>query len=123
MIHHLDLAELLHLAESVPGDPQVDDYGALVSATTRPSAAVSEIECYQSLTGKAAALLHTLALLEPLEHSNKRYALVAALAFMEANGVRVKPDVGRAAALLADIKPGMSGVRAIARSLREWTAA
>ncbi|WP_432093709.1 fic family toxin-antitoxin system, toxin component [Streptomyces sp. bgisy100] len=120
MIHDLDLGNLLQLAERIPGDPQVDDYGALVCAAKRPSAAVGDIECYQTLTGKAASLLHSLALLQPLEHSNNRFALIAALSWLEANGVRMKPDPKQAEAVLSAVRPGMAGVRAVARGLREW---
>ncbi|MGW7052161.1 fic family toxin-antitoxin system, toxin component [Streptomyces sp. NPDC054887] len=120
MIHPPELAELLHVAESIPGDPQVDDYGALVTAVARPSASVGGIECYQTLTGKAAVLLQTLALLGPLEHSNLRFGWYAAVGFLEANGVRLKPDPARATALLSRVAPGMPGVRALARDLREW---
>lgn len=69
--HPLDVAFLLHAAELLDGDPQVDDFGPLYAAVARVNARAMERDVYGSLFLKAAALLQPLAKLPCLEHSTK----------------------------------------------------
>ncbi len=57
---------LLHAAELLPGDPQVDDYGPLYATVARVNARAMERDVYGSVYLKAAALLQTLAKLPVL---------------------------------------------------------
>ncbi|MFC5800860.1 fic family toxin-antitoxin system, toxin component [Streptomyces formicae] len=120
MTHHLDLSQLLWTAERLPGDPQADDYGSLIAAIDRAGAAAFGYEVYGSVPLKAAALFQTIALLKPLEHSNKTFAFAAARAFMRANGQVLRPKPDQLSELLANIQPGAPGVRAIAERLAQW---
>ncbi|MFG3254579.1 fic family toxin-antitoxin system, toxin component [Streptomyces sp. NPDC048172] len=121
MTHHLDFRQLLWAAEQLPGDPQADDYGALVVAAERTAAEAFGYEVYGSTPLKAAALLQTIVLLEPLEHSNRTFGFAAARAFLMANGMRLRPKPDELRELMADIRPGAAGVRAIAERLTRWT--
>ncbi|GAA3485596.1 hypothetical protein GCM10018966_101290 [Streptomyces yanii] len=73
-LHPLDVTFLLHAAELLPGDPQVDDFGPLYAAVARANAKAMERDIYGSLHLKAAALLQTLARLPCLGHSNEAFA-------------------------------------------------
>ncbi|MGW7674721.1 fic family toxin-antitoxin system, toxin component, partial [Streptomyces sp. NPDC054775] len=72
--HPLDVTFLLHAAELLDGDPQVDDYGPLYAAIARVNARAMERDIYGSPYLKAAALLQTLAKLPCLEHSGEAFA-------------------------------------------------
>ena len=66
--------------------PEVRNWGLLESALARPRASVFGEEAYPGLTGKAAALLHSLATNHALVDGNKRLGLVAVLLFYGMNG-------------------------------------
>jgi len=95
---------LLRLAETLPGDPQVDDLGPLYAAVARHQAAAMGQDVYGSDWLKAAALLHTLARLPGLEHSNRAFACADAVT------------------LVKDVSAGLIGVQQIASALRSWQA-
>ncbi|WP_093800335.1 hypothetical protein [Streptomyces sp. Wb2n-11] len=121
MTHHLDLSQLLWTAEQVPGDPQADDLGVLIAGSARTQAKAFDHEVYGSVPLKAAALMQTLALLAPLERGNKAFAFTAARAFMRANGLRLQPPPDELRKVLASIRPGAAGVRALSEHLHRWS--
>lgn len=120
MTHHLELPELLWLAERIHGDPAADDLGALEAAAFRHQAGRMDTDYYGSVWLKAAALLHTVVLLRPLEHSNHRFGFLAARGFLEANGITLDPEPAQLRDTLAGVEPGMAGVHTVARALRQW---
>lgn len=120
-LHPLDLTFLLHAAELLDGDPQVDDYGPLHAAVARVNARAMERDIYASLHLKAAALLQTLVKLPCLEHSNEAFAWHSAEAFLVLNGRRPEYPPKAAVALVRDAASGALGVAQIARQLRSWT--
>ncbi len=67
----LDLQFLLHAAELLDGDPQVDDYGPLYAAVARVNAHAMDRDIYGSPYLRAAALLQTLVKL-PLSNTPTR---------------------------------------------------
>lgn len=87
-ITYLDTEDLLGLTRALNAGP-VRDLGLLESAAARPRTDVFGHEAYPSLTGKAAALMHSLAKNHPLVDGNKRLAWLAALVFLDINGVQV----------------------------------
>ncbi|MET7717239.1 fic family toxin-antitoxin system, toxin component [Streptomyces sp. NPDC005407] len=119
--HLLDVTFLLHAAELLPGDPQVDDLGPLYAAVARVNARAMDRDVYGSLYLKAAALLQTLAKLPCLEHSNEAFAWHSAEAYLALNGRRLDYPPKAALALVRDAAAGTLGVPRIARQLREWT--
>ncbi|MEU6768237.1 fic family toxin-antitoxin system, toxin component [Streptomyces sp. NPDC046853] len=121
--HPLDVSFLLHAAELLEGDPQVDDLGPLYAAIGRVNARALEHDIYGSLNLKAAALLHTLARLPCLEHSNAAFAWHSTEAYLTLHERRLDYPIKAAAELVRDAASGTRGVAGIARQLRDWTVA
>ncbi|MDX2682972.1 MULTISPECIES: fic family toxin-antitoxin system, toxin component [Streptomyces] len=121
--HPLDVTFLLHAAELLDGDPQVDDYGPLYAAVARVNARALEHDVYGSLHLKAGALLQTLAKLPCLEHSNEAFAWHATEAYLILNARRLDYPPKAAVALVRDAACGALGVARIARQLRDWSVA
>ncbi|MFD5097490.1 fic family toxin-antitoxin system, toxin component [Streptomyces albidochromogenes] len=119
--HPLDIGFLLHAAELLDGDPQVDDLGPLYAAVARSNAGAMERDIYGSLHLKAGALLQTLARLPCLEHSGDAFAWHSTEAYLALNGHRLDYPPKAAVALVRDTAAGVLGVARIARQLREWT--
>jgi death-on-curing protein len=119
--HPLDVPFLLHAAELLDGDPQVDDLGPLYAAVARVNARAMEREVYGSLYLKAGALLQTLAKLPPLEHSNEAFAWHSTEAYLALNERQLEYPPKGAVALVRDAASGAVGVARIARQLRDWT--
>ncbi|KMS86511.1 MULTISPECIES: toxin Fic [Streptomyces] len=120
-LHPLDVAFLLHAAELLPGDPQVDDYGPLYAAAGRVNARAMERDIYGSVYLKAAALLQTLVKLPCLEHSNEAFAWHSTEAYLALNGHRLGYPPKEAVSLVRDTASGTLGVGLIGRQLRSWT--
>ncbi|MEU1519813.1 fic family toxin-antitoxin system, toxin component [Streptomyces sp. NPDC005811] len=121
--HPLDVTFLLHAAELLADDPQVDDYGPLFAAVARVNAKAMDRDVYGSVHLKAAALLQTLARLPSLEHSNEAFAWHATEAYLILHSRELAYPPKAAVALVRDAASGALGVARIARQLREWTAA
>jgi death on curing protein len=82
---YLSLEDLLDLVNALRAGP-VRDLGLLDSACHRPQASFFGQEAYPALTGKAAALMHSLACNYALADGNKRLALLATVVFLRING-------------------------------------
>jgi prophage maintenance system killer protein len=117
-----EVAYLLRLAETLPGDPQVDDLGPLYAAVARHQAAAMGQDVYGSNWLKAASLLHTLTRLPCLEHSNRAFAWAAAVGFLAINDHALDYKPADAVALTKDVSSGQIGVQQIASILRSWQA-
>lgn len=117
----IDVPFLLHAAERLPGDPQVDDLGPLYAAVERIYARAMDRDIYSSPHLKAAALLQTLVKLPCLEHSNEAFAWHSAEAFLALSGHRLSYPPKAAVALVHDASAGSLGIARIARQLRDWT--
>ncbi|MEU3255110.1 fic family toxin-antitoxin system, toxin component [Streptomyces sp. NPDC006997] len=120
--HPLDVTFLLHAAELLDGDPQVDDYGPLYAAVARVNARAMERDIYGSPYLRAAALLQTLVRLPCLEHSNEAFAWHAAEGYLVLDGHRLDYPPKAAVALVRDAASGALGVARVARQLRDWAA-
>ncbi|MFJ9821857.1 fic family toxin-antitoxin system, toxin component [Streptomyces sp. NPDC101151] len=119
-LHPLDVAFLLHAAELLPGDPQVDDYGPLYAAVARVNARAMERDVYGSPYLKAAALLQTLAKLPCLEHSGEAFAWHSTEAYLALNGHRLDYPPKEAVSLVRDAATGTIEIGLIGRQLRAW---
>lgn len=117
----LDVTFLLHAAELLPGDPQVDDYGPLYAAVSRVNARAMDRDVYGSLYLKAAALLQTLVRLPCLEHSNEAFAWHCAEAYLVLNGCRLEYPPKEAVVLVRETASGALGVGRVGRQLRAWS--
>ncbi|MBH1935939.1 fic family toxin-antitoxin system, toxin component [Streptomyces sp. AV19] len=117
----MDVPYLLHAAELLPGDPQVDDYGILFAAVARMYARPMGRDVYGSPHLQAGALLVTLVRLPCLEHSNDRFAWHACEAFLTLNGYRLDYRPKDAVALVREAASGAVDVAQVARLLHTWT--
>lgn len=117
----LEVTFLLHAAQLLPGDPQVDDFGPLYAAVARVNARALEHDIYGSVYLRAAALLQTLARLPCLEHSNEAFAWHSAEAYLALNGHRLDYLPKEAVSLVRDAASGAMGVGLIGRQLRAWS--
>ncbi|MFC4517597.1 MULTISPECIES: fic family toxin-antitoxin system, toxin component [Streptomyces] len=117
----IDVPFLLHAAELLPGDPQVDDYGPLYGAVARMYARAMDRDIYGSLHLKAGALLTSLVRMPCLEHSNDRFAWHATEAFLALNEIRLDYQPKDAVVLVRDAAAGAAGVAQVAHQLRAWT--
>ncbi|MGH2858662.1 MAG: type II toxin-antitoxin system death-on-curing family toxin [Solirubrobacteraceae bacterium] len=87
---HLDLDEILHIAErTIGGAPVIRDQGLLQSALARPQASAFGEDAYQTIHDQTAALLHSVARNHALVDGNKRLGLAAVIAFYGMNGLRL----------------------------------
>ncbi|MGW1196556.1 fic family toxin-antitoxin system, toxin component [Streptomyces sp. NPDC002536] len=117
----IDVPFLLHAAELLVGDPQVDDYGPLFGAVARMYARAMDRDIYGSLHLKAGALLVSLVRMPCLEHSNDRFAWHATEAFLDLNGIQLEYQPKDAVVLVRDAAAGTAGVAQVARQLHTWT--
>lgn len=121
MTYFATVPYLLGLAETIPGDPAVDDLGPLFAAVAAHQANALDTDVYGSDRLKAAALLQILTRNPALEHSNELFAWMSAKAFLEVNGYQVNAPHKAVAQLLDDVVHYDAGVRETALRLREWT--
>ncbi|MFG2434605.1 fic family toxin-antitoxin system, toxin component [Streptomyces sp. NPDC048508] len=119
-LHPLEVPFLLHAAQLLPGDPQVDDYGPLYAAVARVNARAMDRDIYGSVYLRAAALLQTLVRLPCLEHTNEAFAWHSAEAYLGLNGYRLDYPPKEAVSLAREAAAGVMGVGLIGRQLRAW---
>lgn len=98
----LPIESIITFNEDVTADSgeshAVLDRGGLEAAAARPWSGFDDVELYPTVFDKAGALLHALASRQIFENGNKRTAWIAAVAFLELNGV----DIGSVSAIQAD---------------------
>jgi death on curing protein len=78
----------------------------LESALARPRASAFGEDAYADIHEKAAALLHSLARNHALVDGNKRIALVATIAFLGMNGIRLTLSNDEAYDLVISVATG-----------------
>ncbi|WP_331732246.1 fic family toxin-antitoxin system, toxin component [Streptomyces sp. NBC_00989] len=117
----IDERWLLDIVQNlVPGDPDVTDYGALAASVARHRHEVMGTLVYPAARHRAAALLHCLARVPALEHSNELFAAQVAYAYLYASGIQVKVGSQEAITLVADVVEGRRDVREVAEALKNW---
>lgn len=118
---HIDVPWLLQRhAESLPHQPAIEDFSALVAAVARHRVDPPRLGADSDPAWRAAALLHTLVLLKPLPSANARFACATAVAYMSVSGVGVDPPHDAMACLADDLMSGTTDVYAAADRLRSW---
>lgn len=118
----IDERWLLEAAQTlVPGDPEVTDHGAIGAAVARHQHAVMGTLVYDAPHHRAAALLHSLARVPALEHSNELFAAQVAYAYLHASGIKAEVSSKNAVALVTGVVAGRLGVRDVAAALKTWT--
>ncbi|MEV7512025.1 fic family toxin-antitoxin system, toxin component [Streptomyces sp. NPDC091201] len=121
MTRYLTPEQLLQIAETLPGDPACDDLGVLNAACARVQARYQEQDVYGSPWLKAAALMQTLALHEPLEARNDFFAWLAGEVFLSTNDIVMSYEPKEARELILSTGRKEIGVQAVAARLRSWT--
>lgn len=95
---HLTLADVLQLhADQIAlygGDPALRDQGLLESALAQPRASFGGQPLHADLFEMAAAYLFHIVQNQPFADDNKRTGLVAALVFLDDNGVEIEAPKG-----------------------------
>ncbi|CAN5224416.1 type II toxin-antitoxin system death-on-curing family toxin [soil metagenome] len=102
---YLDLEDLLGMVRRSRVGP-VRDLGLLESAVARPRTSVFGENAYPTLEHKAAALLHSLVRNHALVDGNKRLGWLAAVVFLDLNGLTVELDDNEAFALAMAVAEG-----------------
>ena len=116
----LSTEDLLTLVADLGVGP-VRDLGLLESATYRPMASLWGQEAYSSLELKAAALMDSLVNNHPLVDGNKRLGWLAALVFLDLNGVWIEAPDDDAYALVIDVASNQVELAGIAQALAGWS--
>ncbi|MCX6422010.1 MAG: type II toxin-antitoxin system death-on-curing family toxin [Actinobacteria bacterium] len=117
---HLNVEDLLYIAERVLGHPvEVRDLGLLEAAAARPQASAFGADAYPDLYSKAAALLISICKNHALIDGNKRLALAATIAMLGLNGLRLGLTNEEAYDLIIAVSEGRLGdVKEVASRLR-----
>src|SRR3989304_8034414 len=68
-------------------------YGTLEGCVEKVQLILFDVELYQGIYEKAAALMECIIVRSPFENGNKRTGIAAALTFLEMNGVIADVDV------------------------------
>lgn len=105
-MRYLALRTLLRLAEGIEGDPAVRDYSALVAGFERHRAELLGQPVHPDPVSAAAALLHAIVRLEPLEARNDIYAWLAAYGLLGLNDITVKATPQEAVELVRAAEAG-----------------
>lgn len=113
---YLTLEDLLQLTVDLGAGP-VRDVGLLDSAAARPRSSVFGQDAYPTLTGKAAALLHSICRNHALVDGNKRLAWHGAVVFLALNGVEVTLTHDEAFDLVMRVAEGSADVGEISVAL------
>ncbi|MDK1474602.1 toxin Doc [Streptomyces sp. 549] len=117
----IDVPWLLQRHEEVlPEQPAVSDFSALVAAVARHRVDPPRLGTDSDPAWRAAALLHTLALLKPLPAGNLRFACAAAVAYMHISGEGIDPPYGALVDLAREILEGTAGIYDAADRIRSW---
>jgi prophage maintenance system killer protein len=113
----LALRTVLRLAEGIDGDPMIRDYSALVAAVERHRAELLGQPGHLDPVSAAAALLHAIVRLRPLETRNDIFAWLAAYALLGLNDIIVKATPHEAVELVRAAEAGTLDEAAVAARL------
>ena len=113
---YLTLEDLLDLTRDLGAGP-VRDVGLLEAAVGRAQASAFGEDAYPTLSEKAAALLHSVVCHHALVDGNKRLGWLAAVVFLDLNGLTVAISNQEAFDLVMDVARGVLDVPEIAARL------
>ena len=126
----LELADVLLIhEEQLPrygGSPGVRDAGLLESAVAMPRATAGGEFVYEGLFAMAAAYAFYIAQNQPFVDGNKRTGLLAAIVFLDLNGVTVVDSEGKlydAMIGIAERRLDKAGLAALLQELTSKSAA
>ncbi len=118
----LSAAEVLEIhqdqIERYGGAAGLRDIGLLKSALAMPAATFGGCFLHENVFEMAAAYLVHICLNHPFMDGNKRTALVAALVFLELNGVSIQDPSGALYELTMEVSQGKTDKRTVAEIFR-----
>jgi death-on-curing protein len=123
----LDVEDVLLIhEEELPrygGSPGIRDRGLLESAVAMPRATAGGEFAHEDLFAMAAAYAFHIAQNQPFVDGNKRTGLLAALVFLDLNGLQIADPKGRLYDAMISIAERRLDKAGMARLLRELAAA
>jgi len=119
----VDIRWLLDVQEDALSDLSVRDFSALQAAVARHRVNTPQLGVKADAAWRAAALLHTIVLLNPLPARNPLYACAVATYYMTAAGEGMDPPYGGLVDLVREIITGKTDVFGTADRLRAWRIA
>ncbi|WP_296136839.1 type II toxin-antitoxin system death-on-curing family toxin [uncultured Tessaracoccus sp.] len=119
MTRYLSTEDLLQLVVDLGVGP-ICDLGLLESAAARPRASLFGDDAYPSLPEKAAALLESLVRNHALADGNRRLGWLAAVVFLDVNGVWLEAPDDEAYDLVIGVASGRVALRQVTVALRRW---
>lgn len=123
MIVYLSAAQLLELhreqLKRYGGPGGVRDRALLESAAARPAMTFDGDDLYTDVPGKAAALMHSLALNHPFVDGNKRVAAHAAILLAHVNGFECLATPDELVDVTLRVAEGQVAVEALAIWFRQ----
>ena len=118
-VEYLQLEDLLQLASDL-GDLVVRDLGLLEAAAQRPQTTLYGQEAYPDIAHKAAVLLESLTRNYALIDGNKRLGWLAAVVFLDLNGLTLDAPDDDAYDLVIAVSTGALDYTAAALRLNGW---
>jgi len=115
----LGTEDLLALADDLGVGP-VRDVGLLESAAHRPTTSLWGSEAYPTLFDKAAALLDSVVNNHALVDGNKRVGWLAAVVFLDVNGIWIDAPDDAAYDLVMAVASGTASLPQISAVLESW---
>lgn len=123
MVDFLDVADILTLhanqVELYGGEHGVRDLGLLESAVAQPQATFGGQFLHADVFDMAAAYLFHIVQNHPFIDGNKRTGVVAALAFLDLNGIEIEAPQGSLHDLTMSVATGKIGKPEIAAFFRK----
>lgn len=101
-IEYLDIEDVVAIIRALGVGP-IRDLGLLDSAVNRPRSSAFGDDAYQTLSHKAAALLHSMTKNHALVDGNKRLAWLSTVVFCDVNGFEPHVSDDEAFQLVWDI--------------------
>lgn len=124
MTRYLSVEQVLSLHQGIVGhlaDVGVRDLRGLEAAVQRPTLTFDGEDLHPTLEGKAAALVHALALASPFLQGGRETAALAGECFLAANGARLRASDKDLERLGGAIATGEMGVEALTVWIRQRT--
>jgi len=118
-VEYLHLEDLLQLAADL-GDLVVRDLGLLEAAAQRPQTTLYGQEAYPDVFEKAAVLLESLTRNHALVDGNKRIGWLAAVVFLDLNGLLLDAPADDAYDLVIGVSTGTVDYAAASLRLKGW---
>ncbi len=112
---------LLHqiIAQTTGGDPNLRDINLLDSALESAFQTFDGKDLYPSKEEKAARICHSLISNHAFVDGNKRIGMYVLLAFLETNGIKIKPDNDEVARVGLSVASGEMKYEDILEWIRE----